>query len=162
MSEQLRARSSCRDAVVSLAIALAGAGTLAAPARAQERATSDTAGIRQAALDYIEGWYEADPARMSRAIHPELAKRIVVRDPTNGAAMVRAMGASELVMQTRRGGGQKIPTAQRRRDVAILDIYRDMATVKLTSAELVDYLHLARVEGQWRIVNVLWDMRADR
>jgi hypothetical protein len=33
--------------------------------------------IEQACLDYIESWYEADGARMERALHPELAKRIV-------------------------------------------------------------------------------------
>src|SRR5688572_31146080 len=48
---------------------------LAAPARAQTAA--DSAGIRQAALDYIEGWYEGNAERMERALHPELAKRIV-------------------------------------------------------------------------------------
>ena len=39
--------------------------------------SADSSGIRQAALDYIEGYYEADGARMERALHPELAKRIV-------------------------------------------------------------------------------------
>ncbi len=45
------------------------------PARAQTAA--DSAGIRQAALDYIEGYYEGNAERMERAVHPELAKRIV-------------------------------------------------------------------------------------
>jgi AcrR family transcriptional regulator len=31
--------------------------------------------ITQAALDYFEGWFEGDAARMERALHPELAKR---------------------------------------------------------------------------------------
>lgn len=45
------------------------------PAHAQTDA--DRAAIRQAALDYIEGWYAGDAERMTRAVHPELAKRIV-------------------------------------------------------------------------------------
>jgi hypothetical protein len=28
------------------------------------------------ALDYTEGWYAGDAARMERALHPELAKRM--------------------------------------------------------------------------------------
>ena len=48
---------------------------LAAPGMAQLAA--DTAAIRATALDYAEGWYEGNPARMARALHPELVKRIV-------------------------------------------------------------------------------------
>lgn len=43
--------------------------------------------------------------------------------------------------------------------MTILDLYRDMASVRVTSAELVDYMHLARSDGRWRIVNVLWDLQ---
>lgn len=131
----------------------------ATPARAQTAA--DSAAIRRAALDYIEGWYEADPARMARAVHPELAKRWV-RTGESGHSMVRDMGASELIAQTRLGGGKEIPPAQRRKDVVILDVYRDMATVRVTSAKLVDYMHLARTDARWRIINVLWDLQPAR
>jgi hypothetical protein len=31
--------------------------------------------IEQAARDYFEGWFEGDPDRMSRCLHPRLAKR---------------------------------------------------------------------------------------
>jgi hypothetical protein len=41
---------------------------LAGTATAQSAA--DSAGIRSAALDYIEGWYTADARRMQRALHP--------------------------------------------------------------------------------------------
>jgi hypothetical protein len=37
--------------------------------------------IRQTTLDYIEGWYNGDPERMERSLHPDLAKRIVVPNP---------------------------------------------------------------------------------
>ncbi len=31
--------------------------------------------VRQAILDYVEGVYEADPTRIERSVHPDLAKR---------------------------------------------------------------------------------------
>ena len=43
------------------------------------------AAIRATALDYIEGWYAGDAARMERALHPELAKRICETDPRAAA-----------------------------------------------------------------------------
>ena len=32
-------------------------------------------------LDYFEGWFSGDAARMERALHPELCKRSFARDP---------------------------------------------------------------------------------
>ncbi|HEY7728879.1 MAG TPA: nuclear transport factor 2 family protein, partial [Candidatus Eisenbacteria bacterium] len=61
--------------ILFVAVALAG---LAVPAAAQTAA--DSAAIRATALDYIEGWYTGDAARMERALHPGLAKRIVQRN----------------------------------------------------------------------------------
>ena len=31
--------------------------------------------IRQTVLDYFEGWFDGDAARMDRALHPDLVKR---------------------------------------------------------------------------------------
>ena len=143
-----------------LSVLLAALALVAAtPLRAQTAA--DSAAIRRAALDYIEGWYEGDTTRMARAVHPQLAKRFV-RTDAQGRSTVRDMSASVLVAQTGEGGGRDIPTAQRRKDVVILDIYRDIATARVTSAELVDYMHLARVDGRWRIINVLWAVQRER
>jgi len=57
------------------------------PAGAQTAADSstDSAAIRQAALDYIEGWYGGDAGRMERALHPELVKRIIRADSTGAS-----------------------------------------------------------------------------
>lgn len=126
-----------------------------AGARAQTAA--DSAGIRQAALDYIEGYYEADGARMERALHPELAKRIVRTNET-GQQRLDQMGALTLVMGTRAGGGSRTPAAERHKDVTILDIYQNAASAKIYASSWVDYLHLAKWQGRWVIVNVLWEL----
>lgn len=139
---------------------LLGAALLAAaPLRAQSAA--DSAAVRQAALDYIEGWYEGNPERMARALHPELAKRLVRTDRQSGASDVRQMGASELVMQTRRGGGKETPRERQRKEVHLLDIYNDVASVKVDADTWIDYMHLARSDGRWKIVNVLWAIRPE-
>ena len=54
--------------------------TLASAAHGQSTVpNADAAAIRQTALDYIEGWYEGNPERMERALHPELAKELCVQ-----------------------------------------------------------------------------------
>jgi len=118
---------------------------------------ADSSGIRQAALDYIEGYYEGDGARMERALHPELAKRIV-RSNDQGRSQLGQMSAMSLVLGTRAGGGKDIPAANRRKDVRILDIYQNAASAKIDASDWVDYLHLAKWNGRWVIVNVLWEL----
>jgi hypothetical protein len=126
-----------------------------APLHAQTAADSN--GIRQAALDYIEGYYEGDGTRMERALHPELAKRIV-RTNDQGRSQLGQMSAMSLVLGTRAGGGKDTPVADRHKDVTILDIYQNAASAKIYASGWVDYLHLAKWNGRWVIVNVLWEL----
>jgi hypothetical protein len=123
------------------------------------QSAADSAGIRAAALDYIEGWYSGDATRMTRAVHPELAKRIVETDPKAGKSVLSQMGAKELIDYTRQGGGRDTPADRRQADVSILDIYRGAASAKVVAADWVDYLHLTRWNGRWTIVNVLWEFK---
>jgi hypothetical protein len=123
----------------------------------QAQTAADSNGIKQAAMDYIEGYYEGDGARMERAVHPELAKRIV-RTNDQGRSQLGQMSAMSLVLGTRAGGGKDIPVAERRRDFKILDIYQNAASAKIDASGWVDYLHLAKWNGRWVIVNVLWEL----
>src|ERR1044071_8408054 len=67
---------------------------------------ADLAAIKQTALDYVEGWYEGNTERMERALHPDLAKRIVFTDPKSGRSRLDHMGAMGLVLGVRNGGGK--------------------------------------------------------
>ena len=131
-----------------------------AEARAQSTTSSeaDKAAIKQTALDYIEGWYEGDAERMERALHPELAKRIVRSNP-QGQSRLDQMSAMSLVMGTRRGGGKQTPKEKQQKDVTILDVYENAACAKVVASDWVDYLQLARWNGRWVIVNVLWELK---
>jgi hypothetical protein len=132
-------------------------GALCAPgSRVAAQSATDSTGIRTAALDYIDGWYTGDGPRMERALHPELAKRIVTTDST-GQSRLSHVGAMSLVQSTRRGGGSTILPAQRRNEVTILDIYGGAASVRVRASSWVDYMHLAKYNGRWVIVNVLWE-----
>jgi hypothetical protein len=142
-------------------LALLVAILLLAARPAQAQTAADSAAIRQTALDYIEGWYAGDHERMARSLHPELAKRLVRTDAQSGASDIREMSASELVMQTRRGGGSDTPAARQRKDVTILDIFEGTASVRVDAATWIDYMHIARANGRWQIVNVLWALRPE-
>jgi Putative lumazine-binding len=126
---------------------------------ARAQSSADSAAIRAAALDYAEGWYEGNADRMARALHPELVKRIVVRDTTTGKSMVQGMGASVLVNSTRHGYGKETPKDRQQKEVTILDIFGNAASAKAVMADWVDYMQLGKVDSRWVIVNVLWERK---
>lgn len=133
--------------------------TLVTSAHAQTTPSdADKAGITAAALDYIEGWYEGNPDRMERALHPDLAKRIVHTNP-EGRSSLGQMSAMTLVQSVKRGGGKDTPKEKQQKDVTILDVYGNTASVKVVASDWIDYLHIAKFNGRWVIVNVLWELK---
>lgn len=126
---------------------------LPAFARAQTTA-ADSAAIRQTAMDYIEGWYEGNAERMARALHPDLAKRIVFPD-----GRLSHMTAEELIGATKSGGGKGTPAGEQQKDYTLLDVFGGAAVARVVARDWIDYLQIAKYEGQWVIVNVLWELK---
>lgn len=124
-----------------------------------QAAASDAEAIRQAALDYIEGWYEGNAERMERSLHPDLAKRIVRTNPETGRSRLDQMSAMGLVQGTRSGFGKNTAKEKQQKEVTILDRFENAASVKVVAADWIDYLHLAKFNGRWVIVNVLWELK---
>jgi hypothetical protein len=132
---------------------------VAVPAHLSAQSPADSSAIRATALDYVEGWYQGNAGRMGRALHPELVKRIVISDTVTGKSVLQNMGASQLVNSTRHGYGRSTPEERREREVTILDIFGQAASAKAAMADWIDYMHLAKVDGRWVIVNVLWERK---
>ena len=146
-------------AAVAATFALTVSSTIA---RTQTHTPSaaDSAAIKSTALDYIEGWYTGDAERMERALHPELAKRIVYQPTQPGQrSRLDSQSAMTLVRNTRSGGGKRTPPERQQKDVTILDIFENAASVKVVAGAWIDYLHVARADGRWQIINVLWELK---
>lgn len=120
----------------------------------------DIEGIIQASQDYAEGWFTADGERMRRCLHPDLVKRTIMRDPRQGIwELRRPADAQMMVAFTQEGGGSDAPESERTYEITILDVFRHIATVKVLSHPYMDYLHIAKINDRWLIVNVLWELR---
>jgi len=139
--------------LIASAVVLASSSLV--PQAADEAAQT---AIRQAALDYIEGWFEGNAERMDRALHPQLAKRLVAINPQTGQERFTHLTKEQMVDFTKRGGGSRVPADQRGIKVTILDTTKTMAFVRSDCSQFIDYITLAKCEGgQWKIVNVLWE-----
>lgn len=114
--------------------------------------TADDAAVTACVLDYFEGWFGRDAARMERSLHPSLAKRAPAAadgtlDETTAAWMIDATG---------RGVGAEAAPDDLALEVRVDDIHGDIASVVVRSSVYREYVHLARTTRGWRIVNTLY------
>ncbi len=123
---------------------------------AQTEAEHDA--IKRTALNYAESWYEGSAAKMESSLSPDLAKRIARTNAQNETRLDH-MTAMALVQGTRGGFGKQTPRAEQQKDVTIYDLLGGAATVKLEMRDWIDYMHVAKINGKWLIVNVLWEMK---
>lgn len=133
---------------------------LATVAGAQQPSVSiaESEAITRTALNYAEGWYEGDGAKMASSLHPELAKRIVQKD-AEGRAELGQMSALALRDATAAGSGTGTPPERRFKDVRILDVSENAAQVRVEMSDWIDYMQMTRWNGQWKILNVLWELK---
>lgn len=112
--------------------------------------------VEAVAFDYVDGQLEGDTARVTRALHPDLAKRAVrtKADPDEVLAL-RRMSRDELIDLTRQGA-LKTPPEQWDRTIRVLDVAGNVAVARVETPWFVDHLSLGRFGERWMIVNALW------
>lgn len=130
---------------------LLAALTIAAPALAQEK---DEAGARAAVNHYLAGHATGSPDEFRAAFHP----KAMLYWNKDGAFAERTSadyiaGAS----------GKPAPDeTQRRRAIESLDVTGNAAMAKVVldypSVKFTDYLSLVKADGEWRIVNKIFNV----
>jgi hypothetical protein len=129
----------------------------AVPVAAQQEATADREAVHQAVLDYVEGIYNVQPERIERSVSPNLAKLGFYRPPTETTYRPgRSMAFQQLVEIAKTYNKEGKLRKDAPKDVQIYDVLDQTATVKLTAEWGIDYMHLAKMDGKWMIINVLW------
>lgn len=162
-------RSRARAAVLALALgpafSLAGARAAAAQAtvssgdtgRTPAVVTSDREAVRRAVLDYVEGFYEGDTAKLVRSVRPEVFKYGFWRGRDSTAFHGERMPWAEFLSYARQVKARGRPTpASAPRDVVLFDLQDHTASAKLTASWGTDYLLLGKYDGRWMISSVLW------
>ncbi|MGH8027421.1 MAG: nuclear transport factor 2 family protein [Pseudoxanthomonas sp.] len=138
---------------LTLSLALAAANAVSGSPSVADPET--IAAIEATCFDYVDGQLEGDPARVARALHPDLAKRAIIGDTPYERLGLRRMSKEELVGLTKEGA-LKTPKEQWNRSCRVLDVVGNAASVRLETPWFVDYFHMGRFDGKWIIVNALW------
>jgi hypothetical protein len=135
------------------------------PARVLAQTAADSAAIRAAALDYVEGFYTGDSTRHVRSVRPEVYKFGFWRhrDSTSYSSGSQMTWRSfheyaNRVRTTGRGG----PPPNAPKEIILLDVQDQTAAAKLTAWWGTDYLLLGKFDGRWMITHVLWQSPSRR
>jgi hypothetical protein len=125
-------------------------------AKSPEKASGHAEAVVATALDYFEGWFDADAGRMDRALHPGLAKRSLSQVEPD-LPELRTLTKERMLELTAAGGGKADGRrGELRIDVEVVDLHGNIASVVIRSAVYREYLHLVRTGDGWKIVNALW------
>ncbi len=128
--------------------------TMTLAASAQTSGEKDA--VRQAALDYVESVYNVSPDLVERSVHPELVKRgfFIKKDET--AYTPSTMTFAQLVELSKNyNKSGKLPK-DAPKEVVVYEVSDQTASAKVTAVWGIDYLHLAKYDGKWKIINILW------
>lgn len=115
----------------------------------------DVSDIRRCMLDYFEGWFDGNPERMDRALHPGLAKHSLGQDP-NRTDDLDLTTKEQMVAATRDGVGRSRDVPDRAIEIDIVGVAGGIASVIVHSAVYVEYALLARTPQGWQITGTLW------
>ena len=129
---------------------------------AAQAQTDDETAVRQAALDYIEAVYNVNPAQAERSVHPDLVKRgfFIKKDET--AYSPHTMTFAQLVDLSKTYNKNGSVPKDAPKEVVVYDVSDQTASVKVTAIWGIDYMHLAKYDGKWKIINILMANAAEK
>ncbi len=115
----------------------------------------DLEAITVAALDYLAGYVTGDAERHARAYHPEAIKRRFTEDEDG------IFGMNNLSPQTMSdyAATQDSPEEADNAEIFIDDVAHDIASVRVYSPRWVDFLHIVKARGEWKLLHGTWHSR---
>lgn len=136
-------------------VLLAAAAFLAQDGRQAER-TDAEAEIRAAVANYANSIYLGQPELLAESVRHDMRKVGFFRPENSDFRPMSSMTYDELVnlAKTYKASG-KVP-ADAKFEVTVLDVADQTAAAKVTAFWGQDYFHLAKFEGKWMIVNIIW------
>jgi hypothetical protein len=136
-----------------LSVAIGLVLVVASPAVA---ADADEEGIRRAVLDYAEAAYLVKPELVERSVHPKLQKigYVAAGEDEYRELWMNFYELRELVSYWNREG--QYPPETAKREIEILDRLDRTAVARLDAEWGIDFLQLAKIDGAWKIMNVIW------
>lgn len=121
----------------------------------------DEAEIRAIVRDYCKGFYELNGAKVRATCHPILSKRVVEhwgQSEGRGFDYFRSITWEEIeILGETFNKPFGFDPEKNRCEIDVYEIRGNIASAKLTAAVWFDYFHLMKVNGEWTIVNIMFE-----
>jgi virulence-associated protein VapD len=115
---------------------------------------ADRDAVRQAALDYVTAVYESKPELIEKSVHPQLTKHGFMRQQ-DGTYKQGQMTYTQLLDVARNWNKDRKRDISIK-DVQVLDVLDHTATAKVRASWGIDHMQLAKFNGTWKIINIVW------
>ncbi|HJQ76906.1 MAG TPA: nuclear transport factor 2 family protein [Acidimicrobiia bacterium] len=113
--------------------------------------SEDIEAIEKAALDYLEGYVSGDAQRHHGSYHPEAIKRRY-NQGEDGVFAIASLSPQTMADWAARQNPKDIGDVE----IIIDGVYNDIATVRVYSQWWVDFLHVVKARGSWKLFHVTW------
>lgn len=119
---------------------------------------NDKIAVENAIKDYVDALYNVEPSKIERSVDTTLSKVGYWYDEKNG--MYRdnlKMTYQQLydLAGSWNSKGDRV-SEESPKDITIYEVNDKTAVAKLTAEWGIDIFHLAKVDNQWKIYNIIW------
>ncbi len=121
-------------------------------------ASDEEIAVKSAVLDYVEGIYEVAPERIEKSVDVKMRKYGYWRpDDSNEYRDGSEMNYKQLVNLAANWNKKgRVDAKTEKKEIVVLDMLDKTASAKLVAYWGIDYFHLAKEDGKWKIINVIW------
>ena len=120
----------------------------------------DSAEIKKQSLGYLIALQKLDPVLMNEVLNDSLNKVTIGYNRAIKAEVAKATTRNQMIAfaEDWNKSNAKFPWRPNNQ-VRILGIYNRIASVELVSDNWVEYLHLIKLNEEWKIINLIWQYK---
>jgi len=117
--------------------------------------SSDADLVKKAVEKYVDAFYLNKPELIREVVHPKLRKIGYWKQSSEYAAGSELTFEDLLKLADGTDPRHRFPKGATR-EVKVFDITDKLATARSKAVWGMDYFHLAKLDGKWTIVNIVW------
>lgn len=125
----------------------------------QELASKDHELVKAAIEDYVLALYNVEPERIARSVDTTLHK--IGYYDHNGKdynhVPMTYQQLYDLSSKWNKKGNQA--NSKSPKEIEIYEVHNKTASAKLTAQWGIDFMHLSKVDGRWKIINIMWQSK---
>lgn len=123
---------------------------------AQDSGITDHDMVHDAIEDYVLALYEVSPERIARSVDTSLTK-IGYYEHKGKKYNTIPMTYEQLYdLSAKWNKKGDNANADSPKEIEIYEIHDKTASAKLTAKWGIDFMHLSKVDGRWKIMNIMW------